>query len=133
MRSRILAAAFGAIAIAVTSTIAVATAGWDYLGSRQVNWLVDRDTIPVGIVEGTFDKLLLRARGNGLFVYDLKVTYGNGVTDDIPVRFHFAQGTASRVIALPGVTNRIIKRIEVVYGKPYNGNGPTYLDVFGRH
>ena len=133
MRSRILAAAFAALAIAVTSTVALATPAWDYLGSRKVNWLVDRDTIPVGIVQGTFGKLLLTVRGNGLFVYDLKVTYGNGSVQDVPVRFHFAQGTTSRVIALPGVTNRIIRNVQMVYSKPFNGNGPTYVDVFGRH
>jgi hypothetical protein len=132
-RSRIFAAAFGALAVAATSTAALATTAWDYLGSRQVNWLIDHDTIPVGIVQGTFDKVLLKVRGNGLFVYDLKVTYANGAVQDVPVRFHFAQGTTSRVISLAGPTNRIIRNVQITYSKPYNGNGPTYVDIFGRH
>lgn len=132
-RSRILAAAFGALAFAATSTVALATTAWDYLGSRQVNWLVDHDTIPVGIVQGTFDKLLISVRGNGLFLYDLKVTCGNGAVQHVPVRFHFAEGTTSRVISLAGPTNRIIRNVQMTYSKPFNGNGPTYVDVFGRH
>lgn len=133
MRTRLLAAAFGALAFAATSTAALAAAAWDYLGSRQVNWLVDHDTIPVGIVQGTFDKLLISVRGNGLFLYDLKVTYGNGAVQNVPVRFHFAEGATSRVISLAGPTNRIIRNIQMTYSKPFNGNGPTYVDVFGRH
>jgi hypothetical protein len=132
-RRTILAAAFGALTLAATSTMAFAAPAWQYLGSRHVNWLVDHDTINIGLVNGTFDKILVTVRGNGMFLYDLKVTYGNGASQHVPMRFFFAQGSHSRTIALPGVNNRIIRNVQLTYGKPINGNGATYVDLFGRH
>ena len=134
MKRRIfLTAAAGILAAAVLSAPAQAIGpGWEFLGSRQVNWLIDRDTIHVGAARGTFRKIRLKVRGNGLFMHHLKVTFGNGAVQHIPVRFHFAQGTTTRVIDLRGY-NRNIRRVTMTYSKPWNGKGPTTVKLFGRH
>jgi hypothetical protein len=132
MKRKIIAA-LGVLSLAATSTMAFAAPSWQFLGSRHVNWLVDHDTVHVGLVNGTFDKVLITVRGNAMWLYGLDITYGNGVIQHVPIRFFFAQGSHSCAIALPGVNNRIIKNVSFTYGKPINGNGPTYVDLFGRH
>lgn len=133
-RRALLAGIFGAFAAASIALPSFANpASWDYIGSRRVNWLVDHDTLHVGLLQGGFEKLRIRVRGNGLFMYNLKVVYHNGGVQNVPLRFHFQQGTHSRVVSLAGVNNRIIRRIEMSYGKPFNGNGPTWVDVYAKH
>jgi hypothetical protein len=105
-------------------------ATWVLLGARNVDWLVDHDVIHVGAA-GRFDKILLKVKGNGLFLYDLKVVYGNGGVDDIPVRVHIPQGGSTRVIDLRGGDRRI-DSIAMTYQKPVDGGGPTTVEVWGQ-
>jgi hypothetical protein len=123
-------AAGALIGLSLTATAQAATS-WHYLGTRKVNPIVDQDRIHVGAVRGKFRKIRLTVNGNGLYVYNLRVIYVNGAIDNIPVRFHFAQGTWSRVIDLRG-NRRFIKEIRFFYGRPVNGKGRTYVSVFGR-
>ena len=58
---------------------------WVLLGSRDVRLAGDADTIPVKAPKGQFRQIQLRVRGNGVFIHDLTVVYGNGAADDIPV------------------------------------------------
>lgn len=132
-RRTFITATAGVITAAVLSTPAQAVGpNWELLGSKRVNWLIDRDTVHVGPGAGTFRKIRLRVRGNGLFMHHLKVTFRNGGVQHIPVRFHFAQGSMTRVIDLRG-NNRKIRKITMIYSKPWNGNGPTRVKVWGKH
>lgn len=131
-RRTLLTGMLGALGVAVTSLPAFA-ANWEFLGSRRVNWVLDHDTIHVGLLEGGFENILVKVRGNGLFMHHLKVVYRNGSVQHVPLRFHFAQGTHSRVISLAGSNDRIIRNIQMTYSKPFNGNGATWVDVFGKH
>ena len=134
MKRRIfLTAAAGLLAAAVLTAPAQAVGvGWTYLGARNVNWLVDRDTIHVPASFGKFRKILLKVRGNAMFMHHLKVTFRNGGVQHIPVRFHFAQGSTTRVIDLRGY-KRKIRKVTMTYSKPFNGQGPTRVKLFGRH
>ncbi len=105
-------------------------ATWVLLGARNVDWLVDHDVIQVS-AGGRFDKILLKVKGNGLFLYDLKVVYGNGGVDDIPVRLHIPEGGSTRVIDLRG-GNRHISSVSMTYQKPVDGGGPTTVEVWGQ-
>ena len=132
-RRKFIAGAAGVLAVALTTAPSLANSNWTYLGSKKVNWFVDHDTIHVGLFRGTFDNILVKVRGNDLFMYKLKVNYRNGSSQVIPLRVHFNQGTRSRVIHLAGSNNRFIRNVEMTYGKPFNGNGPTWVDILGRH
>jgi hypothetical protein len=68
----------------------------------------------------------------------MKVVYGNGDVDNIPLRFHFNQGSHSRVIDLEnrpssGSPNRFIQRVEFWYGRPINLKGRTFVHLSGKH
>ena len=131
-RRSFIAATLAAATMALTAAPALASSNWNHLGTKKVNWLIDHDTVHVGASQGVFDKVLIKVRGNNLFMYKMKVHYLNGSSQVIPLQFHFNRGNRSRVIDLAG-NNRIIKTIEMTYGKPANGNGATWVEVFGRH
>lgn len=120
----------GVLATAVVPSLAEAAAVWVYLGKRRVNPLLDHDLIHVGPVTD-FHKIRLSVTGNGLFMYDLKVTYRNGVVDDIPVRWHIPQGGGTRIIDLRG-NDRVIRNVQFWYGRPVNGKGATHIMLWGR-
>ncbi len=131
MHKRTFLIAAASIIAAATLSAPAQSATWKHLGTKQVNWLLDRDTIHVGQSEGLFRKIQIRVRGNKLFMHRLKITFGNGAVQFVPLRFHFAQGTNSRVIDLRG-DKRYIKRVTMIYSKPWNGQGRTKVRLFGR-
>jgi hypothetical protein len=104
---------------------------WKHLGTTRVGFFVDHDTIHVGGASGRFDKIRFRVRGNAIWVYDLKVRYGNGSVDDIPTRFRVPQGGYSRVIDLRG-GERFIQSVSFLYQRAINGRGPAYVELWGR-
>ena len=54
----------------------------------------------------------------------MKVTFTSGATYDVPLRFAFLPGTASRVINLPGAV-RLIRKVDLVYTKLLGGGAAT--------
>ncbi|HYD16203.1 MAG TPA: hypothetical protein VEA77_07375 [Hyphomicrobium sp.] len=59
---------------------------WELLGRQSVGFLADKDVVQVGRQDGDFSKIQLRVKKNDIEMLDLKVVYGNGQVDDIPVR-----------------------------------------------
>lgn len=91
---------------------------WTVLGSKKVNWKVDRDVLLVGPYEGTFKKLKIKVTGGTVHMIRMVVTYGNGTKDEIPLRFVFRRGSTSREIDLRG-GKRVIKTITFVYDRKH--------------
>jgi hypothetical protein len=91
---------------------------WTVLGSKHVNWKVDRDVLHVGPYEGGINKLKIKVTGGTVHMIRMVVTYGNGAKDEIPLRHVFKRGSTSRVIDLRG-GNRMIKKITFVYDRKY--------------
>jgi len=87
---------------------------------------VQRDTVNVGAQQGTFRALRMQVRQSDVEVLDLKVIYGNGAPDDIPLRRTFKAGSSSRVIDLKGA-GRVIKQIIVTYIP----SGPARIMFYG--
>ncbi|MGI9404873.1 MAG: hypothetical protein ACR2O4_00765, partial [Hyphomicrobiaceae bacterium] len=104
---------------------------WKKLGQRYVDFDFDRDRIWVGLDEGRFDQILLRAKGGDIRLLDLKVVYGNRKADDIRVRRILRDGKQTRGISLRG-RHRGIRRIELVYEKARNRRRPVLLEVYAR-
>jgi len=125
-------------AIVCAEGLAVVAAGprpgpersWVPLGCRNVGFNVDRDIINVGGREGKFRAIRLRVRGNDIFMYDLKVIYGNGAPDDIPVRMDLRAGTVSHAIDLKG-ERRFIQRIDMIYRSRPSFRGQAEVCVDG--
>lgn len=103
---------------------------WVSLGCQRVGFNVDRDIIRVGRREGSFRTIRVRAAGNDIFMYDLKVVYGNGAPDDIPVRAAIRAGTSSGPLDLKG-GKRIIQRVEMVYRARPDFRGQAEVCVDG--
>jgi len=104
---------------------------WILLGCRDVNWAVDRDVIRVDRREGRFSAIRLRVVGNDVRMLDLKVIYGNGAPDDIPVRAVIRAGSPSGPLDLRG-RDRAIDRIQMIYASRPNFRGRAQVCVEGR-
>jgi hypothetical protein len=105
--------------------------GWQLLGHASVGFLRDRDTIHVGRDDGDFSQIQLRVRDNTVHFDDLKVVYGNGRVDDIPIRSEIRAGGQTRVIDLKG-NDRIIRRVELVYRSRPSFRGQAVVELWGR-
>ena len=90
--------------------------GWTVLGSKNVNWRVERDVIQVGLRDGSFSKLKIKVTGGSVNIKSMVVTYGNGEKDRIPLKHNFRRGATSRTIDLEG-KRRVIKNISFVYDR----------------
>lgn len=104
---------------------------WELLGKHDVGFLVDKDSIRVGRKDGDFSKIQIRVKKNEVHVMDLKVVYGNGNVDDIPLRSAIKAGGKSRVIDLKG-GDRFIRRIDIVYRSKPSFKGQATVEVWGR-
>lgn len=103
---------------------------WVLLGSRDVRLAGDADAIPVTAAKGQFRRIQFRVRGNGVFIHDLTVVYGNGAAEDVPVHAHIPQGGATRVIDLRG-GNRNVKSVWQRYRSERDGQGLARVEVWG--
>ena len=104
---------------------------WEQLGCQKVGFLVDRDVIRVGRRDGKFSAIRLEVSGNTVFMNDLKVVYGNGAPDDIPVRSEIRDGGQTRALDLKGRGERVIDRIEMTYRAKPNFKGSAKVCVMG--
>ena len=130
-RTFLTAAAALVAATVLTGPVQAAPGDWVHLGTKQVNFLFDKDVFHVGGVPGRFRKIGLKVYGNKMFMHYMRVTFKNGGQQYVPLRFHFAQGSKTRVIDLRGY-KRKIKKVTVVYSKPRNGQGRTWVKLFGK-
>lgn len=108
------------------------SAKWEKLGSRKVNYRLERDVIPVTLAERTFTKLKIAVTGGAINMHKMVVTYGNGETQEITLCHKFRRGSSSRVIDLQG-RRRIIRSINVWYDTRNLARKRAAFHVFGRH
>jgi hypothetical protein len=104
---------------------------WEKLGSRVLDFAVERDVIDVGAVEGRFNAIRLDVEGGNIDLFDLRVEFSNGAPFSPATRFEFRQGSLSRVIDLPGEA-RSIRRVAFLYRSELR-LGRATVHLFGRH
>jgi hypothetical protein len=117
--------------LATVLPTAADAATWVHLGTRKVNGVLDVDSIGVGAGWGTFRKVRLKVRGNDLFLYRFVVRFENGGSQEMQVANFIPQGGYTRTLDLKG-GERFIRRVNFFYGKIPNGQGSTWVDVYGR-
>lgn len=105
---------------------------WDFLGSRTVNFSLDKDVLEVGSKEGAFTKLMLKVNRGSLNLHKVIVSYGNGSRDEINVKHEFKKGSTSRVLDLNG-KGRIVKKITFWYDTKNRSSRKATVQVYGRH
>ena len=87
--------------------------GWTLLGTRKVDFGLDRDVIPVTWRDGAFTSLKITVRG-GLNMHKCVVHFENGGTQEIPLRENFRGRSATRTIDLNG-NKRLIEKVVFWY------------------
>lgn len=103
---------------------------WIKLGERQVGFGVDRDTIQVGRQEGRFRALKIVVRGADIFLNDLRVTYGNGQTEDLAVNAQVLANSESFPLDLKGDA-RFISRVDLIYQARPGYGGRALVELYG--
>jgi hypothetical protein len=109
-----------------------APGAWDTLGVRHVGFLVDRDSIAVGLDKGRFRALKMQIMRHDIYVYEARITFVNGETQDVPVGRWFEAGTETPTLDLAG-TQRGIERIDLVYRTRPGLHGQAQVAVLGQH
>ena len=138
MKAKILPFLLGAVFFITFSSFdaptdsGVSIGDWERLGSRKVNYKLDRDVIHVGVQDGRFKKLKLKVTGGNLNMHRMVVHYGNGSKEEINVRHNFSRRSGSRVIDLKG-NKRIIKKVVFVYDSKNASRRRATVHLFGRH
>lgn len=107
-------------------------AAWEHLGSKKVNYGLDRDVIHVGAMEGSFEKLKMQVMGGSLNMHKMVVEYGNGTKDEINLRHTFTRGSESRLIDLRA-GNRIIRDITFWYDSKNFQRRKAMVHIYGKH
>lgn len=124
------------VAIAAMAAMSFTTADharpWELLGSRVVNYTLDRDEIMVTRAEGLFTGLKIKVLRGPVNMHRLVVHYGNGEVEEIELRENFRAGGESRVIDLPG-NKRIIKKVVFLYDTKNLANRRAVVELWGRH
>ncbi len=105
---------------------------WVKLGSKKVDYRLDRDVILVGPQDGLFTKLKLVVTNGSLNMHKMKVHYANGTSQTIELRHNFSRRSSSRVIDLKG-NKRVIKKITFIYDSKNVSRRKAKLHVFGKH
>jgi hypothetical protein len=129
MKARILTFVLGALFL---MSFAPSQAKWERLGSRKVNYGLDKDAIAVGAHEGGYTKLKVVVKGGAINMHKMIVHYGNGTKENIALRHNFSKRSASRIIDLKG-GKRIIKKITFFYDTKNLARSRATVHVFGRH
>ncbi len=118
------------LALALSVAPDAVRAQWELLGSRRVNYAVDRDVIQVGAVEGQFNAVRIDVNQGDLEMFNLRLVFGDGDTWSPDTRITFRQGSRSRMIDLPGAA-RVVRRVEFLY-RSRARRGYASVQLYGR-
>ena len=87
---------------------------WDVIGSKKVDYGVDRDVFYLGPRAPKYAKLQFKVTGASLNMHKCIVHYMNGSREEINLKGNFRAGDVSRVIDLKG-NKRKVEKIVFVY------------------
>ncbi|MEM7161805.1 MAG: hypothetical protein AAF487_05120 [Bacteroidota bacterium] len=105
---------------------------WERIGSKKVDFKIDKDVIIVGADEGRYKKLKIAVSGGSLNMHRMTVHYANGSKENIALKHNFKPATASRIIDLKG-NSRVIKKITFIYDSKNRQARKAKIHVFGKH
>lgn len=105
---------------------------WELLGSRTVNFGLDRDEIMVTANEGFFTALKFKVERSALNLHRMVVHFGDGSTQDVELRNNLKAGQESRIIDLEG-NRRVITKVVFVYDTKNKKKARAVIELWGRH
>lgn len=104
---------------------------WVRLGSRKVNYTLDRDEIPVTYRDGAFESIRIVVTGGSMNMHKCIVHFENGGVQEIDLRHTFTRASSSRVIDLRG-NKRFIEKVVFWYDTKNFSRGRATVTVFGK-
>ncbi len=104
---------------------------WIRLGSREVNFGLDRDSIVISRARGPMRQLLVRARMSPVEIYDIRVVFFNGRSYDAADRQRLNTGNDRLYINLPG-NSRDIREVIFRYRKLAPSSRRATIELYGR-
>ncbi len=125
------ALAGGAAVALLAAGPAAAQARWELLGSRQVGFQVDRETIGARH-EGSFVGLRICVARNAVQFRDLDVRFANGERQDLPINRLVRPGTCTPVLDLAG-NQRRINEVVMRYNAVPSLRGFATVSLYGLH
>jgi hypothetical protein len=105
---------------------------WFFLEDKKVGFGVDHDVIHFGNWKDDVRQIKLKVTDGPLKMYNMKIHFDNGTTQDVSLRFRFAQGSESRVIDMDGGLRHLTK-IEFWYETKGFARGRSRVAVWGRN
>lgn len=105
---------------------------WFFLGDKNVGFGVDHDVIHFGNWKDDVRQIKLKITDGPLRMYDMKIHFDNGATQDVALKNRFNQGSESRVIDLDGGL-RHLSKIEFTYETRGFARGRSRIAVWGRN
>ena len=104
---------------------------WSNLGSKKVNFGVEKDVLIVGRSDGKFKSLKFIVNGAPLNMRKVTVHFANGTQQKLALKHNFSKNRNSRTIDLVG-NKRIINKISMWYSTKNNAYKKATITVFGR-
>ncbi len=104
---------------------------WQLLGAQTASLFTkDTDVFHVGKDMGRFRAVRVRAMNQDIRIYGMKIFYGNGSSETVPIRGTLREGDTSPSIDLKG-RHRFIDRIQFRYRTKLNFEGIARAEVWG--
>ncbi|MEO1280680.1 MAG: hypothetical protein AAFV69_02985 [Pseudomonadota bacterium] len=105
--------------------------GWVLIGTAKAAVLSkDYDAIQIGKQAGRFKAIRITARRQDIRMYGMRVTYGNGTQENVPVYGWIRKNQTSNTFDLKG-RDRFIKTIEFRYRTKLSFKGSGKIEVEG--
>lgn len=104
---------------------------WINLGSRQVDFKIDHDVIPVTFREGYCTAIKIEVERGALNMHKCIIHFENGGKQEVQLRHYFSPTSNSRVVDLKG-NKRHIDRIEFWYDTKSTGKKKAFVTVWGK-
>jgi Protein of unknown function (DUF2541) len=105
--------------------------GWLMLGAQRAQMFsTDDDAFKVGSQLGTFRALRLVARRHPVRITGIRIVYGNGEVEPLPLFQELRDGEATRNVDLIR-RERYIQRVEVRYRTKLNFEGEGLVELWG--
>lgn len=105
--------------------------GWVLLGAQRAEMFnSDRDSFEVGERFGRFKALRISAKKSPVKIRGMRVIYGNGEAEEVPISVELRDGQATDALTING-RGRFIQRVELKYRTKLNFKGEGVVEVWG--
>jgi hypothetical protein len=102
---------------------------WTLLGSRQVDYLIDRDEID--IVNGTYDELKLSVKNGTLNMHKCTVHFTDGTNRDIDFKDEVSSSSGDRIVDFEE-SDKIIDKVTFWYDTTHKSDAKATVEVWGK-